>query len=104
MIALVSTGCGLISMKVQWVAPAVGDGLAEPHRVAHVGHPVVGIEQRRGTGILDCADRPGCVGSLGARPANASRNSGRMGSIIAWWDATSTFTRRANVFCALPRR
>ena len=33
-----------------------GDGLAEPDRVTHVGHPVVGIEQRCGTGILDCAD------------------------------------------------
>ena len=29
------------------------DGVAEPHRVAHVGHPVVGIEQRWRIGIFD---------------------------------------------------
>ena len=51
--ALVSIGCGLISMKVRVLGAGGGDGLAEPHRVAHVGHPVVGVEQRCRIGILD---------------------------------------------------
>ena len=44
--AWVSIGCGLISMKVAWFGAGRGDGLAEPHRVAHVGDPVLGVEQR----------------------------------------------------------
>ena len=28
-----------------------GDGLAEPHRLAHIGHPVLGIQQRCGGGL-----------------------------------------------------
>ncbi len=35
----------------------------------------------------------------GANPASAARSSGSMGSIIGWCEATSMFTRRANVFC-----
>ena len=37
-----------------------GDGLAEPHRVAQVDHPVVGIEDRRRAGVVaGGGDRPG---------------------------------------------
>ena len=49
--AWVSSGCGLISMKVPLVGAGGGDRLAEPHRVAQVGHPVVGVEQRCVAGI-----------------------------------------------------
>ena len=33
-----------------------GDGLAEPNRIAHVGHPVFGIERGLRIGAFDCAD------------------------------------------------
>ena len=79
-----------------------GDGLAEPHRVAHIGHPVVGVEERCVTGILDRGDhRDGR--EPGTRSASASRSSGRIGSIIAVWEATSMLTRRANMFCSRRR-
>ena len=81
--AWVSSGCGLISTKVRVVGAGRRDGLAEPHRIAHVGHPVLGIEN-------DCAAvvsatvvvMNGIVGVLGVKSASAARNSGRIGSII----------------------
>ncbi len=45
----------------------------------------------------------GITGKPGSRSASASFNSGRIGSIIAWWEATSTFTRRANLLSSPAR-
>ena len=42
----------------------------------------------------------GIVGALGVKSARAERNSGRIGSINAVWDATSIFTRLAKRSCA----
>ena len=59
-----------------------GDGLAEPHRVAQVGHPVVGIEHRRRCFRWPTVLINGIVGVCGVKSASALRNSGRIGSII----------------------
>ena len=83
-------------MKVPWWVAAAGDGLGEPHRVAQVGHPVVGIERRRRTGVVEVVVMMGIVAMPGAKSAIAVRNSGRIGSMIGWCDATSTSTRRAS--------
>ena len=101
LMAWVSSGCGLTSMKVRVLGGGVVHGLAEPHRVAQVGHPVVGIEQRRrAVGVADGGLISGIFGAAGARSASALRNSGRIGSMVGWCDATSTSTRRANRPCA----
>ena len=84
------------------VVPGGGDGLAEPHRLAHVGHPVVGVEQRVVV-PSPTVEMNGIVGVLGARSASAARNSGRIGSISAVCEATSMLTRRANRSWALHR-
>ena len=59
-----------------------GDGLAEPHRVAQVGRPVVGVEHRCVPGAVDGGDDPGWPGSPEPDPASAARNSGSIGSTI----------------------
>ena len=81
------------------MAPAVAMAWLNRTGLAHVGHPVIGVEQRCGSGMSATVVMNGMSGSLGVRPASASRNSGRIGSIIALWDATSMLTLRANVFC-----
>ena len=48
-------------------------------------------------------EKNGIVGVSGVRSASAERNSGRIGSINAVWEATSMFTRRANRFCCSHR-
>ena len=69
--AWVSNGCGLISTKVRVLDAGGGDGLAEPHRVAQIGHPVLGIENRSrrlwSAGGGDDRDRRRLRGQIGKR-------------------------------------
>ena len=61
-----------------------GDGLAEPHRVAQVGRPILGVETgTRRSGVVTVVMMTGMVGRLRRqiRPA-PNRNSGSIGSMI----------------------
>ncbi len=49
-------------------------------------------------GVFEAVVRPECAQPR-RQSASAARSSGRIGSIIGWWDATSMFTLRAKVFC-----
>ena len=42
-----------------------GDGLSEPHRVSHVGHPIVSVEQRCRIGVFEGGSDDGDTHSAG---------------------------------------
>ena len=65
------------------VSAGRGDGLAEPHRVAQVGHPVVRIESGSAAdGLVMVVLMIGMLGGCGAKSASAVRNSGSIGSMV----------------------
>ena len=91
--AWVSVGWGLISMKVPCCSAAVV--MAWLNRTGWRTLSTQYWASNVGVGVSAMVEMNRIVGLCGAKSASAERNSGRIGSISAVCEATSMFTRRA---------
>ena len=97
--AWVSNGCGLTSMKVLLRSPAAATAWLNRTGLRRLAAQCWASKTGAGP-ALSTVLMIGIRGAFGASPANSTCNSGRIGSMVGWWEATSTSTRRARRSCA----